>query len=146
MNADLLERVVRIMADDGLSEAERNQKVLDCVGDPGLAKRAVEWLPEAFGWVLLSRVPDVRVPRTFHVRDTKGGWHEYDFSAEPLFREAVLLANEMAGPGAKGLFEKLALSSSLVASLNAALNAGADIRGAVVSGPAFVNLPAEIYG
>lgn len=145
LNEDKLTELARILTLDNLSQQERSQRMLDCAGDSLLVKRAADWLPEAFGWVLLSHMPDVRVPTTFRVRDSDGRWHEHEFSKEPMFRDAVLLASKMAHSGSGGLFEKLALRSSMLSAVNSALNEGADIEGAAISGPAFVNLPAEIY-
>lgn len=145
LSKEVLKKVAELMALETHSEAETWKSISSLVGDPSLAKRAVEWLPEAFGYVLISRIPGVTLPKTFHVKDANGVWHELPFLVEPLAREAIELGLEAADSGLGDVFAKISLRSSIVAAVNSALNSGADISGATIAGPAFIKLPAEMY-
>ena len=95
--------------------------------------------------VLIGRMNLVQLPRTFSARATDGSWHEFPFSADPIFALAGQLAIETYQNGPRELFGPLATSSSMVDAVNKALNAGEDLQGAVLSGPALIGVPAENY-
>lgn len=145
LNKKTLLQVAQLMTADVLSEEDVGKRILTLVEDPLLVQRAMAWLPEAFGWVLASKIGKFRLPGSFQARTSKGEWSEFPLSAEPLFNVALSLAEETFQLGLKALFEKLALRSAVMSSLNAALDAGVDVNEAVISGPAFLSLPAEIY-
>lgn len=145
LNKQALRKIVEVMALEDYPNAKTEQLISSLAGEQDLAKRITEWLPEAFGHVLVSRISGVVLPITFHVKDVNGIWHELPFSAEPLVREAIELGIEAIDSGLGDVVAKISLRSSIVAAVNSALNSGADIFGAKISGPAFVNLPAEIY-
>lgn len=79
------------------------------------------------------------------MKSADGQWHEVGFSAEPIAIEAIELAIELFHSGRHEFFDRLAKGSALVATANSALNSGADIARAQMTGPVFVNLPAETY-
>ncbi|WP_154659398.1 hypothetical protein [Arenimonas composti] len=133
------------LADTELSEHERRCQLAAYAKDRTQEARIREWLPEAFGWVLLRAVEGLRLPGTFHVRDRDGVWHELDMAAEPMFDDMVLLATNMLNSEMRGVFETLALRSSMVRALNVALNSGANVRTVTISGPAFIGLRTEYY-
>lgn len=146
LNRDKLREIARLMISTTAMSDQTWSKIVSVAGgDKSLAKRAMEWLPEAFGYVLLSHIPQVQLPNSFHVRSADGQWHEIDFSAEPIAKEAIELAMEVFHSGQREFFERLAAGSALVTTMNSALNSGADISGAQMTGPVFVNLPAEEY-
>jgi len=145
LNKKILKKIVSVMASGEYSDVQTLQFVSSLVGDQSLAIRAVEWLPEAFGYVLISRIPGVALPTTFHVKDAGGTWHELPFTAEPLVRDAVELGAEIVDSGLGDEVAKLSLRSSIVAAVNSALNSGTDLSDAKISGPAFVKLSASIY-
>ncbi|MHB1059114.1 MAG: hypothetical protein ACYC0F_14645 [Rhodanobacter sp.] len=145
LSKEALKKIADMMVLENHSDAETWQLISSLTGEQSLATRIVEWLPEAFGYVLISRIPGVVLPTTFNVKDANGAWHELPFTAEPLTREAIELGVEAIDSGSGDVFAKISLRSSIVAAVNSALNAGADISEATISGPAFVNLPAEIY-
>lgn len=145
LSKEMLKKVADLLVLEGLSEAETLKMVSTLVGELTLAKRAMEWLPEAFGYIVVSRIPGVMLPKTFHVKDADGAWYELPFEVEPLAREAIALGAEVSDSGLADVFAKIALRSSILMAVNSALNSGAEISGCRISGPAFIGLSAEIY-
>jgi hypothetical protein len=141
----LLRQVAALLGDDTLSQQQTEQRVLELVGDPDLAQRAQEWIREAFGWVLIAHLEELTPPDTFHVRNHDGEWKEFPMQVEPIFAVAKGVAVKMLVDGEREAFQALATRSALFDGVNKMLNAGVDLAGAVVSGPAFVALRAELY-
>lgn len=140
-----LSKLAHVLADSTLSEEEKVIASLGIADDPILAQRARDWLPEAFAWHFISKMPDSKLPTNFHVKTRAGEWREFKLQVEPIFESARLLAERFYDEGPAGLFEGMVMRSALLAGLNNALNGGADIATATLSGPAFVALRAEVY-
>ena len=137
---DRLGEIAALVADRSISEAERERRALAIAGSPDLVRRALDWLPEAFGLVALARMDGVEVPTTFSAKSVDGAWHEFPLSAEPLFAQAVRVA--LHSPE---IFRQIAEQSACINAIDNALNAGADVKGAKISGPTLVGVPAEMY-
>jgi hypothetical protein len=140
LSQDQLKLIASLVADRTLTESERESRASSIAGSQELAKRALDWLPEAFGLVALSRIEGLDLPTTFSAKSRSGTWHEFPISAEPLYAQAVDLAHDPRVP-----FKAIAEQSSCVNAVDNALNSGASIQGAKVSGPALVGVPAEAY-
>jgi hypothetical protein len=143
-----LETITKVaeLAASGLTPEEYEAAALQAVGEPDLARRVVDWLPEAFGVVLVSHMATVTLPTTFLARDSSGSWVEIPFSKDPIFGEVLKLALSMYHHGPREVFSALALRSSTVDAVNKALNSGASIDGAVLSPPTMPGIAAETYG
>jgi len=116
------------------------------VGDPAIAQRVIEWLPEAFGFVLIGHMGEgITLPSTFKAKNSTGCWIEIPFSKEPIFGQAIQLATSMYHNGPREVFKNLALRSSVAVVVNKALNAGASLNGASLSPPAMLSIAAESY-
>ena len=139
-----LEQIAALVADGSLAGAELQARAEAIAGSTPLARRALEWLPEAFGLVAVSHIEELHVPTTFSARRTDGTWELFPFSAEPLFAASVRLALA-AVHQAHPSFKAIAEQSSAIAAVDNALNAGQDLKGATLSGPALVGIPAETY-
>ena len=121
-------------------------EILSVAGDHDLARRLIDWIPEAFGAVLIGHMKlGLSLPQTFTAKDKQGHWREFPFSAEPIFLQAVEAASLCYHEGPREVFVALAPASSMVDSVNRALNAGADLSGASLAGPAMLGIPAETY-
>jgi hypothetical protein len=138
-----LEQVAGILAD--LSEPEQEAAVIALLGDERLARRAIDWLVEAFGLVLLPHIAALTLPNTFKARSNSGEWVEFPFSSDPIFIQAIKLGTELYHQGQHVVFGKIALRSAMVIAVNKALNAGADINGGVLGPPSMIGLKAEMY-
>ncbi len=145
ISAAQLEQVIAIIGTDGITDDEIETKVAALFPDPMSARRAIDWLPEAFGLLLIGHMAKVTLPKTFSARSKHGQWVEFAFDAEPIFKDALRLGAQMYQSGPRGLFTAVALRSSLVAAVNQALNAGSSLDGAALSGPALIGIPAEVY-
>ena len=128
-----------------LPSEEYEAAALQMIGTPDVARRVLDWLPEAFGAVLVSHMGAVTLPTTFMARDSSGFWVEIPLSKDPIFGEAVRLAQLVYHHGPREVFSALALRSSVLAAVNQALNAGALIDGAVLSPPTMLGIAAETY-
>lgn len=140
---DQLEQVAGILGD--LPESQQEAAVLALLGDPLLARRAIDWLVEAFGLVLIPHIAAIALPRTFRARSEDGVWVELPLSADPIFGQAIKLGVRLYHHGPRELFGKIALRSAMVAAVNNALNAGADVKGAVLGPPSMHGLQAKMY-
>ena len=135
-----LKQVALLVADRALTELERESQAHSITGSQELAQRALDWLPEAFGLVALSRIEGLVLPRTFSAKDGNGTWHVFPLSAEPLYAQAIALAHDIEIP-----FKAIAQQGSCVNAVDNALNSGVSLHGAELSGPALVGTPAEAY-
>ena len=145
LGLETLTKISDLAASD-LSQEQYENAVLDLVGDRTLAQRIIDWLPEAFGFILVGHMGNLTLPTTFQARDTAGDWVEIPLSKEPILAEALDLASRVFHNGPKDVFSSLALRSAVVDVVNNALNAGASLEGARLAPLAMHGLSAEIYG
>ncbi|WP_434026802.1 hypothetical protein [[Pseudomonas] boreopolis] len=142
---DLIERSIAIIGSDGISAEEIETNVLALAKDPMLARRLIDWLPETFGIVFVPHLANVNLPTTFSAKSSRGKWMEFEFKVEPIFPIALRFSMEIFHSGPRSTFSNIALRSSMVAVVNRALNEGASLDGATLSGPALIGIPAETY-
>jgi hypothetical protein len=124
------------------------QRVDDLVAQPITAQRLIDVIPEAFGLVLISRMPETRntlVPSTFLAMDKIGEWSELRMSFEPIFEMALAKARHTFDHGPRTTVENNCNRSVLISALSAALDANALLDGAAFAPPAFADLPASLY-
>ena len=140
-----LDRVVELIGSNALAEDAIERQVLALVGDPKIARRAIDWIPEAFALVVVGHMAKVNLPTTFSAKGQDGAWHQFPLSAEPIFAQAVRKAAETFHHGPRDVFGAVAKRSGILGAVNKALNAGQDINGATLSGPALIGIPAETY-
>jgi len=141
-----LERAIRLLAEQGNASDKVEAEMVALVGDKILARRLIDWIPEAFGAVLIGHMQiGLRLPQTFRAKDAQGVWQEFPLSVEPIFVQAVEAASVMYHNGPREVFVALAPSGCMVDAVNTALNAGEELSGATVSGPALLGIPAETY-
>jgi hypothetical protein len=137
------------MADLAVSSASREQheaSVTRLAGDPALARRVLDGLPEAFGIVLAAHLePTLEPPTTFFARDRAGAWVEFPLSADPVFAQAIRLASVVFHHGPRDVFERLASASAVQAAISAALDAGASLVGGTLQPLRMHGLAAETY-
>ena len=141
----LIERSAAIIGADGISDDAIECEVLALSQDPMLARRLIDWIPEAFGLVFVPHLAKVTFPTTFRARSNRGNWMEFEFKVEPIFPIAARLGMEMYHAGQNPSFGNVVLRSSMIDAVNKALNAGETLDGAVLSGPAMIGIPAETY-
>lgn len=142
---DLIEHSIAIIGADGISDEEIETQVLALSQDSMLARRLIDWLPEAFGLAFAPHLAKVILPSTFTAKSSCGNWMEFEFQAEPIFPIAIRLGMEMYHTGPSKIFNNIVLRSSIIATANKALNNGSSLDGATLSGPALIGIPAETY-
>lgn len=142
---ELIERAIAIIGRDGISDEEMEALVLSLTQDSMLARRLIDWLPEAFGIVFIPHLAAVNLPTTFSARTRSGKWMEFKFQAEPIFSTAVRIGMDMYHSGPRDTFKNVVLRSSIVDAVNKALNENVSLDGATLSGPALIGIPAETY-
>lgn len=140
-----LDKVVELIGSNSLAEDVIERQVLALVGDPMIARRAIDWIPEAFALVVAGHMDKVKLPTTFSAKGRDGVWHRFPLSAEPIFAQAMRKAAETFHHGPRDLFGAVAQRSGILDAVNKALNAGQDINGGTLSGPALIGIPAETY-
>ena len=130
-----------------LSEDELESEAFAMLGNQMLARRVLDFVPEAFGAMLIGHIPGMitRLPRTFSVCAADGEWRELPLSEEPVFAQAVQLAMRLAHHGDSEVFEVVSKRSSLFNLVNKSLSAGKEPKDVGMPALAFMGIPAELY-
>ncbi len=142
---EIISNAIEILSADGITEDEIETRIAALVSDPMEARRLIDWIPEAFGIVLISHLGKPILPKTFSARDAEGKWKSFRLTYEPIFVAALEIAQAKYHQGPAAQFQSIATRSSVANAANNALNAGVSIDGAVFSGPALIGIPAEVY-
>ncbi len=142
---DKVRIVISILASDDMTEDAIESAVLAEVRDPMLARRLIDWIPEAFGIVTVSHMGRIGIPATFKAKTKQGGWREFPLDVEPILLCALKRAQQMYHDGPRHLFAPLASRSSTMAVVNKALNEGSSLDGAQLGAPRMLGIPAEFY-
>lgn len=138
--------VIAIIGTSGIESEQIERDVRALVSDDMTARRLIDWIPEAFGIVLVMHISDkVILPKTFSARSTTGKWVVLPFKYEPIFVTVVQIAQTMYHEGPREVFQNISLRSAMTDTVNNALNAGVSLDGACMSGPALLGIPADIY-
>lgn len=150
VDAVLVERALALFArhagtddDDAALEAD----MLDLAGEPMLARRLIDFLPEAFALLLMAHLaPRPELPRTFKAQDDAGTWHAFDWKSEPVFVTGLRQAQHIFHAGPRNVFQATANRSAMLGAVSKALNAGESLEGGQVQPPCMLGVPAELYG
>ena len=140
-----IQRTISQLGEGDRRDTEIEIAVRRFAPDPLVMRRLIDWVPEAFGFVLLPHVADIVLPTTFQARAKDGTWKEFAFDREPIFGQAVTIAAAMYKENPRGVFSAVAKRSAMVQTVNATLNDGRKVDGTKVAGPAMANVPAEFY-
>ncbi len=142
---EIVERAVQILGTEGISEDDIEAQIAVLVSDPMEARRLIDWIPEAFGIVLVAHLGDLVLPKQFSALNAKGKEQLFPFTSEPIFLLALQMAQVAYHNGPSKSFQNVAFRSSTVRSVDNLLSAGGSLDGAVCSGPALIGIPAEVY-
>jgi hypothetical protein len=142
---EAIHKAIALLGVEGVSESEVESGIASFAGDKMVARRLIDWVPEAFGIVLASHIGKINLPATFSARSHNGEWKHFEFKVEPIFIESLRIATDVYHSGDRSIFGNIAKRSSMIDVVNKALNAGDSIDGATLSGPALVGIPAEVY-
>ena len=142
---DLIHKAIAILGIEGIDESKVEADIASFTEDSMVARRLIDWIPEAFGVVLVSHVGKIKLPTTFRARSRDGKWKHFDLKLEPIFVESLRIAMDMYHSGDRAKFGNIAKQSCVVDAVNKALNAGNAIDGGTLAGPAFNAIPAEVY-
>ena len=142
---EFLQRTISLLGEGERRDVEIDIGVARFAPDKLTVRRLVDWIPEAFGYVLLPHVADLVLPSTFSAKAADGTWKEFSFDREPIFGLAVQIGTAMYQENSRGVFSGVAKRSAMVAVVNKALNGGQSLKGAVINGPALIGIPAEFY-
>ena len=138
--------VVEILGTPNIEDVDIETEVRKLVDDEMTSRRLIDWIPEVFGYVLISHISDKLIlPKTFSAQSGKGQWVEFPFELEPIFAAALKIAQFHFHEGPKDLFQNIASRSSMANTVNRALETNRSLDGAVLSGPALIGIPANIY-
>jgi hypothetical protein len=142
---ELIASAVAILGMNDISEAEIERQICSLTNDPMVARRLIDWIPEAFGMVLIPHVAAVILPTTFKAKSKAGDWIELDFALEPIFFDAIQIGSEMFHSDSRITFSNIVLRSATVGAVNKALNQGYSLDGVTLSSIAMIGIPAELY-
>ena len=140
-----IQRTISQLGEGDRRDTEIEIAVRRFAANPLTARRLIDWVPEAFGYVLLPHVADLTLPTTFTARAKDGTWKEFGFDREPIFGKAVTIAAAMYKDNPRGVFSAVAKRSTLVQAVNQTLGEGGKVDGTKVAGPALAGVPAEFY-
>jgi hypothetical protein len=138
---------VAAIAASSSSPEEYEARAIELVGNKDLARRALDWLPEAFGIVLVTHMElDITLPKTFMARNLAGAWIEFPLATDPIFGDSIKLATIVFHNGPREIFSALATASSVASVVNQALDSGVSMAGGVLQPIRMFGLHAEAYG
>lgn len=135
IRSELIRAAEILAAHSGADDDELAGHLVDNGWEEGAAYRAVAFLPSAFARPLLEELGVSTFVDRASVMTRDGGWMEFALSRQPEYVQALALAREHWTNGVmpRDVYEKIALGSAEMGSVNAALNAGEDIKGATVA-------------
>ena len=137
---------VEILALPGLDDEEVDRRVGGLVDDEMAMRRLVDWPPEAFGLVLIAHNWNkLTLPSTFTAKSKAGRWSEFPFKCEPIFADSLEIGQQLLHDGDREIFKNVAARGAMLNTINNALEQGSDLDGGVLSGPALIGIPAEVY-
>jgi hypothetical protein len=146
VSPELIDQSILIMGRSGIGQDEIEAEVLAIAGDKMLARRLIDCIQEAFGLVLVSHMSsELILPTNFSAKTEKGEWLQFKWAVEPVFIAGFEAGQRIFHNGPWDVFQNIALRSAMLNTVNNLLNAGGEIEGAVLSGPAMLGIPAEIY-
>ena len=106
-------------------DAHVEKRIRALVADDLTVFRLVHVIPEAFGLVLIAHMPEaktVTLPATFSVQDTTGQRRVFPLRCEPVFIEAINIAEHVFHNGPRHIFKTNADRSSVIDAINKTLN------------------------
>lgn len=143
---ELIEQAIIILGRTGISNEEIESEVLSIAQDQMLTRRLIDWIVEAFGMVLVGHISsEIILPTTFLAKNSDGEFISLKFAVEPIFVNALKMAQSIYHEGPREVFQNIALRSSMTNTVSNLLNAGSSLNGAILSGPALLGIPAETY-
>jgi hypothetical protein len=149
LSPDLIYQAVKLLgAQPDASEEQEEKQLRALVREELTVRRLADVIPEAFGLVLASHLPggeNMTLPDTFCAQDEDDEWVEFSIRCEPIFVVALDIAQHTFHNGPRALMQNLADRSSLLATINKALNAGGSLDGTTLGPPSFFGLPAALY-
>ena len=135
MKSEIVKATEIFRAHPGASEAELVTHICAAIGDHDLAERLIEFVPLAFGRVLLTRM-GVQLPDQFiRMLDHDKFSEPYPLDAEPVWRPALAYAKEAEKQMSKDEFFTIAGRSAEVDAVTQACAKGSDPRNLVGSPP-----------
>lgn len=145
-SAEAFELALTLLGREDVDEAQAEQALLALGSEHGQMRRLLVWLPEAFAMALIGHMElGVLLPHAFTASDAQGELHELPLEREPVFVDGLQRALAMYHEGPRAAFKAICQRSSLLNAIDNALNAGADLQGATLSGPELLDIPAETY-
>ncbi|QBR43413.1 hypothetical protein [Stenotrophomonas indicatrix] len=138
-SAEAFELALTMLGQEGVDEEQAERALLALGSEHWQMRRLLVWLPEAFAMALIG------LPGTFTASDAQGDLHELPLDREPVFAAGLQRALVMYHEGPRAAFRAICQRSSSLNAIDNALNTGADLRGAALSGPELLDIPAETY-
>ncbi|WP_353926723.1 hypothetical protein [Pseudomonas sp.] len=138
---------IQLLGNPAIGDQQMEQSMLALAGQPGLAQRLLDVIPEGFGLILAAHIAGgdkLQLPTTFSVKDALDNWVEIPLRDEPIFAFAVQAAQHIFHHGPRSVFQTVTDRSATVATINNALNAGGSLVDAKL-GLSLLNIPAETY-
>jgi len=106
-------------------DAKVEKRIRALVADDLTVRRLVDVIPEAFGLVLAAHLPEaetVTLPTTFSVQNAAGQWRAFPIRNEPVFADAIKIAQHIFHNGPRHIFKTNADRSSVIDAINKTLN------------------------
>ena len=126
---------------------EVERRIRSLVAEELTMIRLIDIIPEAFGWVTASHLPGasaMTLPTTFSVKDAAGEWQSFPIKNEPIFVDAIKIAQHIFHNGPRHIFKNNADRSGLLDAVSKFLDKGGCLEGSTGS-LTFFGLPASLY-
>lgn len=145
-SVEAFDLALALLGREDVDEDQAERALLALGSEQMQMRRLLVWLPEAFAMALIGHMQmGVLLPHTFTATDAQGDLHELPLDREPVYVDGLQCALAMYHEGPRAAFKAICQRSSLLNAIDNALNAGADLQGASLSGPQLLDIPAETY-
>jgi len=139
---DTVYAAVEILGSCEQVDDEVERRIRSLVAEDLTMRRLVAFIPEAFGWVVVSHLPG-GMEMSFPGFTVQEGGGPFPLTCEPIFTEAVKIAQFIFHNGPRHLIENIANRSAILGATNNVLNEGGSLKGSTFAW--CVPLPASLY-
>jgi hypothetical protein len=137
VKTEITTAVQLFLTEHDASEAELVEKIYAAIGDRDIAERLIEFVPLAFGRVILGKMGVVLPDYFIRMLDHDKFSEQCPLAAEPIWKPALAFAKEAEARMSKQKFWLVAYRSAEVDAATKAIQGGSDPKNLVGSPPIF---------
>jgi hypothetical protein len=139
---DTIRAAVEILGSCEQVDDEVERRIRSLVAEDLTMRRLVAFIPEAFGWVVVSHLPGAtEMSLKGFIMEDGGG--PFPFISEPIFAEAVKIGQFTFHNGPRHLIRNIANRSAILSAASGLLDKVGSLKGCAFA--SCIALPASLY-